>query len=132
VRVYALTSSQSPRETLDVFLNRERAESELREILVDEPSWVDVLSVVPIELELRRAAERTSSLLLDAAQRRVHASRQPGRRGCELEGAQGRRERVLRRSPADSHGGGKAEGPWACESRTLVLSEGDETTRRGL
>jgi hypothetical protein len=33
MQVYALTSSQSPSETLDVFLMRERAEWELAEIL---------------------------------------------------------------------------------------------------
>jgi hypothetical protein len=54
VQVYALTSSQSPRETLDLsldlFLTREAAEAELREILEDEPDWKDVLRVMPIEL----------------------------------------------------------------------------------
>jgi hypothetical protein len=49
--VYALTSSQSPRETLDLFLTQEAAEAELREILEDEPKWVNVLRVVPIELD---------------------------------------------------------------------------------
>jgi hypothetical protein len=53
VRVYALTSSQSPDETLDLFLSREAAEAELRKILRDEPQWLDVLSVVPIELDER-------------------------------------------------------------------------------
>jgi hypothetical protein len=53
MRVYALRSSQVPDTTLDVFLSREAAEAELREILQDEPSWVDVLSVVPIELDER-------------------------------------------------------------------------------
>lgn len=56
MRVYALTSSQSPRETLDVFLSREAAETELREILQDEPDWRNVLSVVPIELDERNAS----------------------------------------------------------------------------
>jgi hypothetical protein len=37
MRVYALTSSQSLHETLDLFLTREAAEAELREILEDEP-----------------------------------------------------------------------------------------------
>jgi hypothetical protein len=35
--IYALTSSQSLHETLDLFLTREAAEAELREILEDEP-----------------------------------------------------------------------------------------------
>jgi hypothetical protein len=37
VQVYALTSSQCLHETLDLFLTREAAEAELREILEDEP-----------------------------------------------------------------------------------------------
>jgi hypothetical protein len=53
VQVYPLTSSQSPRETLDLFLTQEAAEAELREILEDEPEWVNVLRVVPIELDER-------------------------------------------------------------------------------
>jgi hypothetical protein len=54
VRVYALTSSQSLRETLDLFLTCEAAEAELGEILEDEPDWKDVLRVVPIELDGRQ------------------------------------------------------------------------------
>jgi hypothetical protein len=53
VQVYALTSSQSPSETLDLFLRREAAEAELREILQDEPDWKDLLRVVAIELDER-------------------------------------------------------------------------------
>jgi len=53
VQVYALTSSQLLHETLDLFLTREAAEAELREILEDEPEWVNVLRVVPIELDGR-------------------------------------------------------------------------------
>lgn len=53
MQVYALTSSQSLHETLDLFLTREAAEAELQEILMDEPEWRDVLSVVPIELDGR-------------------------------------------------------------------------------
>lgn len=56
MKVYALTSSQSPRETLDLFLAREAAEAELREILEDEPVWRDVLRVVPIELDEREVS----------------------------------------------------------------------------
>jgi hypothetical protein len=37
MQVYALTSSQLRHETLDLFLTREAAEDELREILEDEP-----------------------------------------------------------------------------------------------
>jgi hypothetical protein len=39
VQVYALTSSRCLHETLDLFLTREAAEAELREILEDEPDW---------------------------------------------------------------------------------------------
>lgn len=39
MEVYAITSSQSLHETLDLFLTREAAEAELREILHDEPDW---------------------------------------------------------------------------------------------
>jgi hypothetical protein len=53
MQVYALTSSQSLDETLDLFLTREAAETELREILEDEPDWKDVLRVLPIELDGR-------------------------------------------------------------------------------
>jgi hypothetical protein len=53
VQVYALTSSQLLHETLDLFLTREAAETELREILLDEPDWKDVLRVIPIELDER-------------------------------------------------------------------------------
>jgi hypothetical protein len=56
VWVYALTSSQSLHETLDLFLTREAAEAELREILDDEPEWVNVLRVVPIELDGRNVS----------------------------------------------------------------------------
>jgi hypothetical protein len=51
------TSSQSPRETLDLFLSQEAAEAELAEILEDEPSWVDVLRVVPIEIDEQAVSE---------------------------------------------------------------------------
>jgi hypothetical protein len=54
VQVYALTSSQSLHQTLDLFLTREAAEAELREILEDEPDWKDVLRVVSIELDGRQ------------------------------------------------------------------------------
>jgi len=53
VQVFALTSSQLISETLDLFLTREAAEAELREILEDEPEWVNVLRVVPIALDGR-------------------------------------------------------------------------------
>jgi hypothetical protein len=53
VQVFALASSHIPSETLDLFLTREAAEAELREILEDEPEWVSVLRVVSIELDGR-------------------------------------------------------------------------------
>jgi hypothetical protein len=43
---YALNSSRLLYETLDLFLTREAAEAELREILHDWPDWRDVLRVV--------------------------------------------------------------------------------------
>ncbi len=57
MQVYALTSSQSLHETLDLFLTREAAEAELREILEEEPDWKEVLRVVPIELDERAFSE---------------------------------------------------------------------------
>jgi hypothetical protein len=56
VQVYALASSQVLHETLDLFLSREAAEAELREILEDEPDWKDVLGVVPIEFDGRNVS----------------------------------------------------------------------------
>jgi hypothetical protein len=56
-RVYALTSSHVPVETLDLFVTQEVAEAELREILEDEPEWVNVLRVVPIDLDGRNVSE---------------------------------------------------------------------------
>ncbi len=53
MQVYALTSTQLLHETLDLFLTREAAETELREILQDEPDWKEVLRVIPIELDER-------------------------------------------------------------------------------
>jgi hypothetical protein len=53
VLVYPLTSSRLLHGTLDLFLSREAAESELREILVDEPDLKTLLRVVPIELDER-------------------------------------------------------------------------------
>jgi hypothetical protein len=53
VQVYALTSTQLLQETLDLFLTREAAETEPREILLDEPDWKDVPRVIPIELDER-------------------------------------------------------------------------------
>jgi hypothetical protein len=53
MQVYALTSSRLVSETLNLFLTREAAEAELHEILEDEPEWVNVLRVVPIELDGR-------------------------------------------------------------------------------
>ena len=50
----ALTSSHVPGETLDLFLTREAAEAELREILQDEPDWKDVLRVEPIRLDAQQ------------------------------------------------------------------------------
>lgn len=56
MQVYALASSELLHETLDLFLTREAAEAELREILEDEPDSKDVLRVVPIELDERNVS----------------------------------------------------------------------------
>ena len=56
MRVYALTSSQLLHETLDLFLTREAAEAELEEILEDEPEWMNVLRVEPIQLDAQRTS----------------------------------------------------------------------------
>ena len=53
MQVFALTRSQLRRETLDLFLTREAAATELHEIVEDEPDWVNVLRVVPIERDER-------------------------------------------------------------------------------
>ena len=68
MRVYALTSTQITDETLDLFLTREAAEAELREILLDEPDWKEVLRVVP-----RRAQAPTHEVR--ASERRLGARR---------------------------------------------------------
>jgi hypothetical protein len=53
MKVYALASSHVRHETLDLFLSKQAAETELREILEDEPEWVNVPRVVPIEFDER-------------------------------------------------------------------------------
>jgi hypothetical protein len=58
VQVYALTSTKIPDETLDLFLTREAAEDELAEILEDEPEWVNVPRVAPIELDGRNLSAK--------------------------------------------------------------------------
>jgi hypothetical protein len=59
MHVYALISSLSRDETLDLFLTREAAETELEEILEDEPEWNDVLRVEPIQLDAGEGEIRT-------------------------------------------------------------------------
>jgi hypothetical protein len=56
MQIYALTSSQIPGKTLDLFVTREAAQAELREILMDEPGWVEVLQVEPIQLDAQRTS----------------------------------------------------------------------------
>jgi hypothetical protein len=53
VKIYALVSAWARDEAADVYLRREDAETTLEECLRDEPQWVGVLSVVPIELDER-------------------------------------------------------------------------------
>jgi hypothetical protein len=48
-----LKHSKVSSATLDVFLTHEAAEAQLDEILEDEPEWVNVLRVVPVELDGR-------------------------------------------------------------------------------
>jgi hypothetical protein len=57
VRIYALATTVTPDETLDLYLRRDEAEAELRKILGDEPDWIDVLSVVPIDLDERATSQ---------------------------------------------------------------------------
>jgi len=45
-----------PDETLDLFLTGEAPETELQAILEDEPEWVNVVRVVPIELDARHTS----------------------------------------------------------------------------
>ena len=56
IQVYALTSSHIPDETLDLFLTGKAPETELQAILEDEPEWVNVVRVVPIELDARHTS----------------------------------------------------------------------------
>jgi hypothetical protein len=46
---FALVSALSP-ETVDIYRSREQAEEELRQAVEDEPGWIDVLSVIPLDL----------------------------------------------------------------------------------
>ena len=48
--LYGLVSTDT-RQAIDLFLDRKDAEAMLAKCLVDEPQWVDVLSVERIELE---------------------------------------------------------------------------------
>lgn len=95
VQVYALTSSHSPHETVDLiltrthetvdlFLTREAAEAELREILQDEPDWKDALCVVPIELDGRTCRQTESPP--GAARKAARSRAEAGRLGRRLRG----------------------------------------------
>ena len=53
MKAYALVTAVDPTEAVDVFLRREDAEAALDDCLCDEPEWVDVLSVVPVDLDER-------------------------------------------------------------------------------
>jgi hypothetical protein len=46
---FALVSSQATL-AVDIYRSRERAEKEMLDAVEDEPDWIDVLSVVPIDL----------------------------------------------------------------------------------
>jgi hypothetical protein len=56
MQVFALEARSHRARQLDLFLTQEAAEAELREILEDEPEWVNVLRVVPIELDGRQVS----------------------------------------------------------------------------
>jgi hypothetical protein len=56
VLVYALVSSLAVDEAVDVFVRRGDAESALADVVADEPDWVDVLTIVPLELDERNAS----------------------------------------------------------------------------
>jgi hypothetical protein len=53
VEAYAPVSAWAPEEAVDVLLRREDALRALAEAVWDEPAWVNVLTVLPIELEGR-------------------------------------------------------------------------------
>ena len=46
-------TAESPDEAVDVFLRRDEADAAPTDCLRDEPGWVEVLSVVPLELDER-------------------------------------------------------------------------------
>jgi len=48
---YALVSDWSPQGAIDVYVRQSDAEKALDEAVSEEPSFVDLLSVVPIELD---------------------------------------------------------------------------------
>jgi hypothetical protein len=50
VVVYALVTAASPLEAVDVFLRQDDASEALEDAIRDEPSWVNLLSVVQIQL----------------------------------------------------------------------------------
>jgi hypothetical protein len=56
MQAYALVTALDSDEAVDVFLRREDAEAALAGCLRDEPSWIDVLSVVGIELHERNVS----------------------------------------------------------------------------
>jgi hypothetical protein len=115
MQVYALTSSQSPHETLDLFLTREAAEAELREILQDEPNWKDVsIHSVPY-LFCRIARGACARAFMHMGPRTAAVTRSSARQTRSLPGSAAR---SLRHSPsvrqppgwtrATSHFGGVA------------------------
>ena len=50
MRFYALVSHLS-RETVEIYASLAEAHAALADAVLDEPSWHDVLSVVPLDLE---------------------------------------------------------------------------------
>ncbi len=45
---YGLTHS-SARKVIEFYASREEAEATLREILIDEPDWRELLAIVPVK-----------------------------------------------------------------------------------
>ena len=55
MRVYALVELDDP-DPIDVFLRKSDAYAALEHAIRDEPQWLGMLSVVPIELDERIAS----------------------------------------------------------------------------
>jgi hypothetical protein len=61
MRAYALVSAIAPDEAADVYLRREDAEVALAECLRDEPDLIDIVNIVPMELDERTSLRPSSA-----------------------------------------------------------------------